>query len=312
MKIQSVRVRFSSIVAYSLFLVVTLGLSLTESSSTLAEVQPAAVPKQPAGQDRYVENSIGMKLARIPAGSFMMGSAKSEAERKPDEFAHKVTMTKPFMMGVYEVTQTEFLRVLPKVKSVFRGPKRPADNVTWEESIAFCKALSARPTEKAAGRTYRLPTEAEWEYACRAGTTTAFHYGNSLSSAQANFNGKYPYGDGDEGKYFRSTVDVGSYKPNAFGLYDMHGNVSEWCSDWYDKEYYYDSPLENPLGPPVGVTPTEFSTKSKQPKYYLVVRGGCWLDDARACRSACRFRGMPEINYRLTGFRVVCEVAAPK
>ena len=278
-----------------------------------------AVPALGYAQDakspnlEIISNSIGMKLSRIPAGSFMMGSPKSEAERKSDESAHAVTITKPFLMGVYEVTQSEFSRLIPKGgKSVFAGPNRPADNVTWEDAKEFCRILSAQPEERAAGRTYRLPTEAEWEYACRGGSTTPFHFGNSLTAVQANFNGKYPYGNDEEGKYLRSTANVGSYKPNAFGLYDMHGNVSEWCSDWYDKEYYYDSPKEDPLGPPVGVTPTDFQTKSKQPKYYLVVRGGSWLDDARACRSACRFRGMPEINYRLTGFRVVCEVSAPK
>ncbi len=159
---------------------------------------------------------------------------------------------------------------------------------------------------------YRLPSEAEWEYACRAGTKTAFHFGNALSSQQANLNGNYPYGNAPPGPYLRKTAKVGSYKPNAFGLYDMHGNVSEWCADWYDQDYYRDSPREDPLGPPVGVLPTGFNTRSGLEKFYLVVRGGCWLDDARACRSAYRFRAMPEINYRLTGFRVVCAAADDK
>jgi formylglycine-generating enzyme required for sulfatase activity len=258
-----------------------------------------------------VTNSIGMKLSRIPAGTFQMGSAKSELERRRDEAAHEVTITKPFLIGVYEVSQSEFSRIMgteAAKKAVFKGSKRPMDNATWESAGAFCQTLSQLPAERNAGRKYRLPTEAEWEYACRAGTKTVFHFGDSLSAKQANFNGGYPYGESESSAYLRRTADVGSYKPNAFGLHDMHGNVAEWCSDWYDKEYYYDSPVKDPLGPPVGVTETGFNVKkSTKKKYYLSVRGGCWLDDARACRSACRFKGMPEINYRLIGFRVVCE-----
>jgi formylglycine-generating enzyme required for sulfatase activity len=273
----------------------------------------AAQAQDSSHKVEIVTNSLGMKLSRIPAGTFQMGSAKSEPERRRDEAAHEVTITKPFLIGLNEVTQTEFRRILGnKVdKAVFKGPNRPMDNVTWEDAGAFCRALSQLPTERNAGRKYRLPTEAEWEYACRAGTKSVFHFGDSLSAKQANFNGRYPYREGEAGAYLRRTVDVGSYKPNAFGLHDMHGNVAEWCSDWYDKEYYYDSPAKDPLGPPVGVTETGFNVKrSTKKKYYLSVRGGCWLDDARACRSACRFKGMPEINYRLIGFRVVCESAA--
>ena len=150
------------------------------------------------------------------------------------------------------------------------------------------KVLSNLPEEKKAGRKYRLPTEAEWEYACRAGTSTAFHFGQSLSSDQANFNGKYPAGDGKEGPYLRKTAPVGSYQPNAYGLYDMHGNVAEWCADWYDPQYYFDSPDEDPLGPPFGVVDTGFSNNGNE-NFFVVVRGGCWADDGRACRSAYRY-----------------------
>ena len=267
----------------------------------------------PATSVEIVTNSIGMKLSRIPAGTFQMGSPKTEAERKSDEPAHEVTITKSFLIGVYEVTQAEFAQVMggeQSGKAVFKGPNHPMDNVTWEDAGAFCRALSQTPAERGAGRTYRLPTEAEWEYACRSGTNTVFNLGDSLSAGQANFNGEYPYGDADPGVYLRKTAKVGSYKPNAVGLYDMHGNVAEWCSDWYDKQYYNDSPAIDPLGPPAGVTPTDFTTKSGAKKFFLSVRGGCWLDDARACRSACRFKAMPEINYRLIGFRVICTTPA--
>lgn len=282
-----------------------LAASVTFSAGLVIDAQ-----EPPAHKVEIVTNSIGMKLSRIPAGTFQMGSPKTEAERKSDESEHTVTLSKPFLIGVHEVTQSEFRRIMGNEetgRAAFKGPSRPMDNVTWETAGEFCRRLSQVPAESSAGRKYRLPTEAEWEYACRAGTQSTFHFGESLSAEQANFNGAYPYGDAADGAYLRRTTDVGSYKPNEFGLFDMHGNVAEWCSDFYDREYYYDSPEKDPKGPPVGVTQTGFTTKSGATKYYYSVRGGCWLDDARACRSACRFKAMPEINYRLIGFRVVCE-----
>ncbi len=255
-----------------------------------------------------ITNSIDMKLVRIPAGTFVMGSPKSEAERDDKEERHEVTITKPFYMGVYEVTQAQYHAVTRENKSAFKGSdENPIENVEWKEAISFCSRLSSRTQEKNAGRKYRLPTEAEWEYACRAGTTTAFHFGDALSSKQANFNGNYPAGAAEKGTYLRRTEKVGSYQPNAFGLHDMHGNVAEWCADWYDPEYYLDSPEENPLGPPLGVVSTKFTNNGNQ-NFFVVVRGGCWVDDGRACRSAYRFRAMPNTQYRLIGFRVVCEV----
>ncbi len=263
-------------------------------------------------EPKIVANSIGMKLARIPPGAFMMGSPRSEAERDDKELLHKVTMTKPFFLGVYEVTQAEYVKVmrtLPKFRNraAFSGEKNPAENVEWKSARIFCERLSALGSEKSAGRKYRLPSEAEWEYACRAGTSTPFHFGDSLSSSQANFNGKHPHGDAEKGPYLRETAKVGSHGPNAFGLYDMHGNVAEWCADWYDPEYYLDSPEEDPLGPPFGVVDTRFTNFGNN-NFFVVVRGGSWVDDGRACRAAYRFRGMPNTQYRLIGFRVACDV----
>ncbi len=270
----------------------------------------AGTDKCPAqDQDKMITNSIGMKLALIPAGKFLMGSPADEAERDTDESQHEVVITKPFYMGVYEVTQREYERVMPKNPSVFNSnnggsPEHPVEQILWGEAAEFCKKLSQLPEEKSVGRVYRLPTEAEWEYACRAGTKTAFHFGKTLSSAQANFNGHSPYGGADAGgAYLQKTAKVGSYKPNAFGLYDMHGNVAEWCSDWYDPEYYPHSPKQDPQGPPKGVVATGSGD------FYHVVRGGSWLDEGRGCRAAYRFRYMPSDRYRLVGFRVVCELA---
>jgi formylglycine-generating enzyme required for sulfatase activity len=271
------------------------------------------------GSDRLLTNSIGMKLAPIPAGKFLMGSPRDEAERDEIELQHEVEITRPFYLGVYEVTQSEYYRVMGKLASPaddptagrayfeeWHGgdPDHPMENLRWTQAVAFCRKLTQRPAEKRAGRKYRLPSEAEWEYACRAGTSTPFHYGSSLSSRQANFNGNDPFGGAAKGPFLRKTTKVGSYKPNAWGLFDMHGNVAEWCSDFYDPHYYKKSPKRDPTGPAKGALSTDYGD------FYRVVRGGSWLDEGRGCRCAYRFRAMPQLPYRLIGFRVVCEVLA--
>jgi formylglycine-generating enzyme required for sulfatase activity len=185
------------------------------------------------------------------------------------------------------------------------GPDFPVEQVRWREAVAFCEKLSGLPAEQKAGRTYRLPTEAEWEYAARAGTTTAFHPGDALSSRQANCDGNRPYGKAPRGPHLERTAKVGSYPANNWGLHDVHGNVAEWCSDFYDPDYYKKSPRENPPGPDAGVLDTGFR------QFFRVVRGGCWLDEPRACRSAYRFRLQPTEPYRLVGLRVVCVTARP-
>jgi formylglycine-generating enzyme required for sulfatase activity len=289
--------------------------------SGLPGLAPSAKPEAQGRKQRekVITNSIGMKLALIPAGKFLMGSPATEKEREDKEVQHQVTISKPFYMGVYEVTQREYEKVLgedkPWQKSIFTkegggGPDHPRENLRFHQVIKFCTKLSELPAEKRAGRKYRLPTEAEWEYACRAGTKTAFHYGDALSSKQANFNGNDPYGGARKGPYLRKTAKVGSYKPNAWGLYDMHGNVAEYCSDYYDKNYYKKSPKVDPKGPAKGVLSTEYDApRGPAGEFYRVVRGGCWLDEGRGCRSAYRSKAMPQAFYRLIGFRVVCEVA---
>ena len=245
-----------------------------------------------------------------------MGSAADEKERDDNEPQHEVAITKPFYMGVYEVTQREYEKLMGKAREGGKhnewnhgqffdaanggSPDHPMENVRWYQAVEFCKRFSELADEKQAGRRYRLPTEAEWEYACRAGTTTAFHFGDSLSSEQANFTCTAPCGSASKASYLRKIAKVGSYKPNAFGLYDMHGNVWEWCADWYDKDYYRNSPRADPKGPAAGVLSTGY-------KDFYRVEGGCWLGEGRACRAAYRFRAMPHDNYRLIGFRVVCE-----
>jgi formylglycine-generating enzyme required for sulfatase activity len=273
----------------------------------LAFVVSLPAPETVRAQDgeKVITNSIGMKLTLIPAGKFLMGSSAGEEERDAEEMQHEVEITKPFYMGVYEVTQGQYEKIKEKNTAFFRqGQDFPMDQVRWPDAVDFCRKLSALPAEKKASRVYRLPTEAEWEYACRAGTKTVFHFGDALSSKEANFKGSFPYGDAAKGIFLQKTTRVGSYGPNAWGLYDMHGNVAEWCSDYYDPDYYKNSPKQDPKGPANGVLKTDFHNE-----FYRVVRGGCWLDEARACRAAYRFRLQATEPYRWVGFRVVYDVS---
>jgi len=285
------------------------------SLSRLALLLPlVAAGLYPAGAaptaEDVITNSLGMKLVRIPAGKFVMGSPPGEADRDPEEEQHEVVISQPFYLGAYEVTQAQYQQIQAKGKNPAHftaqnggGPQHPVEQVSWAGAVEFCQRLSDLADERKAGRAYRLPTEAEWEYACRAGTTAAFAFGDSLGATQANFNGNYPQGDAPPGPYLRKTAKVGSYAPNAWGLYDMHGNVAEWCADWYDPEYYRHSPRDDPKGPDKGVLSTGFGKDC-----YHVCRGGCWLDEARACRSAYRFRLQSTEPYRLVGLRVVCVI----
>ena len=253
--------------------------------------------------DKYLTLDLGggvsMKLVKIPAGTFMMGSAESPETvarkgggkvgwYKNEHPQHKVTLTKPFYMGVYEVTQEQYKAVMGKNPSHFKGDKNPVGQVSWNDAIAFCKAMSRKT-----GKTARLPTEAEWEYACRAGTTSPFNTGQTISTDQANYDGNYTYGNGKKGVYRIRTITVGSFKPNAFGLYDMHGNVWEWCSDWYE-DSYADANVCDPKGPASGTD--------------RVLRSGSWSRNPWRGRSAYRDRHPPDDRYSGFGFRVVVSV----
>jgi len=234
----------------------------------------------------------------IPPGTFMMGSPTSEPNRDIEEDQHTVSIRRGFWMGKHLVTQQEYLAVMGSNPSTFSGDlQRPVERVSWFDATNYCGKLTLQ--EQLAGRLppgyeYRLPTEAQWEYACRAGTTTATTFGDSLSSSQANFYGKYPYNGGATGPYLGQTTKVGSYTPNGWGLYDMHGNAWEWCSDWYGS--YPTGSVTDPTGPVSGSL--------------RVIRGGCWFSLGRDCRSADRNWSEPGIRANSVGFRVVV-VAVP-
>jgi formylglycine-generating enzyme required for sulfatase activity len=243
-------------------------------------------------------NSVGMKLVLIPAGTFVMGSPETEPDRHPDEGPqHLVTISRPIYMSVYPVTQEQYEAVAGHNPSHFQqaaggGPAHPVERVSWYDATEFCRRLSSRFEERETGRSYYLPTEAEWEYACRAGTLTPFAFGPSLSSSQANFNGANPYGNAPLGPFRQRTTPVGSFRPNAFGLFDMHGNVWEWCADFYGEAHYGMSPERDPLGPRSGDR--------------RVLRGGNWNSEGgKNCRSARRGRDDPTATTQFDGFRVV-------
>jgi uncharacterized protein (TIGR02996 family) len=255
-------------------------------------------------------NSIGMELALIPPGRFQMGSPpRTEKSRQRNETAHEVEIPRPFYLGVYQVTQKQWRTVMGSNPSFFcttgdgkdsvKGQNTddfPVEEVSWEDTVGFLDKLSALKKEREAGRHYRLPTEAEWEYSCRGGgsSSTPFHFGHSLSSTQANFAGIHPYGGAAAGTYLGRTCKVGSYRPNAFGLYDMHGNVYEWCSDWYDATYYVSSPGRDPVGPPRG--------------WLRVIRGGCWYHSGQNCRAAYRWWYGPSDRCYYLGLRVAAQL----
>ncbi|TAG86585.1 MAG: hypothetical protein EAZ18_25495, partial [Oscillatoriales cyanobacterium] len=188
------------------------------------------------GQARVFTDNLGdgitIDMIAIPGGSFVMGSPSTESGRSDNEGQQRTVTVAPFFMGKYEVTQAQYQAVMGNNPSRFKGAKRPVEQVSWNEAVEFCRKLTQKT-----GKSYRLPSEAEWEYACRAGTTTPFYFGDTITPDLVNYDGNYPYGAAPKGLYRQQTTDVGSFPPNSFGLYDMHGNVWEWCSDKYHGNY---------------------------------------------------------------------------
>ena len=251
-------------------------------------------------------------MVAIPGGTFTMGSPESEEGSYDDERPqHDVTVS-PFFMGKYPVTQGQWRAIASQTNlkvnldldpepSYFKEPyqdidrwQRPVEKVNWYAAVEFCERLS-----KLTGRNYRLPSEAEWEYACRAGTTTPFYFGETITPKLANYDGDYSYGNRPKGEDRKQTTPVGQFPANAFGLYDMHGNVWEWCADNMHNNY------ENA---PTDGSAWADSNKKDSSKNYTVLRGGSWNNDSDVCRSAYRnsYINRHDIHYNGFGFRIVC------
>ena len=261
-----------------------------EAAAITVAMERAAAERAEILARDSITNSIGMTFNSIPAGTFMMGSPADETGREDNEHQHKVTISKAFYMQTTEVTQGQWKAVMGTEPwkgedYVKEGPNYAASHVSWDDAVAYCEKLSVKES-----KTYRLPTEAEWEYACRAGTQTAWSFGDD-----ENVLSDYAWYDKNawdiDGKYAHQ---VELKKPNAFGLYDMHGNVFEWCHDYYEEDYYKQSPADDPQGPASGS--------------FRVLRGGSWYNYTRFSRSAFRDRNDADFRNHVSGFRLVREL----
>jgi formylglycine-generating enzyme required for sulfatase activity len=280
-------------------------LELSEKlSAIVSTAKPTArvEPVVPAELPSSLVNSLGMNFVLIPAGSFVMGSETSEVFRGPDEGPRRrVTISRAFYLGVHLVTQRDYEAVMGGNPSYFTSdhdgsPMHPVEQVSWDDANQFCHRLSQRFEEQRAGRRYSLPTEAEWEYACRAGTTTPFSLVSSinLTVKEANFDGSHAFGAGEVGAALGRTSKVGSYASNAWGLFDMHGNVWEWTADWYADSYGSANAVTDPTGAETGTQ--------------RILRGGSWNNSGFICRSARRNKIAPHFRNSNIGFRVVLRI----
>jgi formylglycine-generating enzyme required for sulfatase activity len=271
-------------VALAAALLAAPGCSSGQTAKKDASIAPSSSQAEPPKELTLgLGGGVTMKLVLIPAGKFMMGSPDSEQGRSKNEGPqHEVAISKPFYVCVTEVTQAQYEAVMGTNPSHFKGATNPVEKVSWDDATEFCKKLSEKTRQAV-----RLPTEAEWEYACRAGSQTLFSFGDVDSAL-----GDFAWYWGNSGS---QSHPVGQKRPNAWGLYDMHGNVWEWCADWFGD--YPKGAVTDPQGPASGAV--------------LVLRGGSWLNDPWRCRSGCRDWFTPVSFSDDFGFRVVVSVSAP-
>ena len=266
-------------------IVLILGAVARPYLAWAADIPPTELGAAAATQP--VTNSLGMKFVTIPAGEFLMGFAPGEPGYSADQPQRKVRITRAFRMQTTPVTQKQFAVFIKGNTSAYKGDNQPVERVSWLEAVQYCKMLSEKE-----GKTYRLPTEAEWEYACRAGTTTWYYFGNTISTKLANYDGTFVFGDSVKSVFRGKTTDVGSFPPNPWGLFDMCGNVWQWCSDW-DGDYPKGDAVD-PTGPADGTQ--------------KVMRGGSYNNEPGECRSASRDWYDIDGQRDNRGFRMVMEI----
>ena len=233
-------------------------------------------------------NDIGLDMLIIPAGVYQMGSPRDTGNS--DERPQHLVRIKSFMMSKILTSQAQWKAIMGKLPPCrFKGDSLPVERISWSDAQNFCQRLSSKT-----GRNYGLPTETQWEYACRAGTTTLFSFGESITSDVANFNGEHTFREEPRGIYFHATNEGGKFPPNAFGLFDLHGNLWEWCADNWLEDYIS--------------SPRDGSSYQNKESRYRVARGGSWHEPPGLCRSASRLRRLASEADEFTGFRVICDL----
>jgi formylglycine-generating enzyme required for sulfatase activity len=279
--------------------VYTLTYSISDGASNEANATRVVNVGQASTHNADLNASVQLQMLWVEPGTFTMGSPTTETGRGTNETEHNVTLTQGFYLGKYEVTQAQYQAVMTGNTNSLsatpsqwpNNPNRPVEKVSWADAQIFLTRLNAQQSANIpAGWAYVLPTESQWEYACRAGTSTVFSWGGSASSTQANFDGTQPYGGGATGVKIGQTSNVGQYAANPWGFFDMHGNVSEWTADWYSATYPTGNPVVDPTGPASGSA--------------RVLRGGSWGSDGTILRSARRNNNTPSNRYIYLGFRV--------
>lgn len=276
-------------------------LFLVQALVATAGTVTAAAPAPTKAADTWLEPTTGIKFIKIPAGCFKMGQSAEEKrllsrgvpmgdyeKYYADEVPQHEVCVDEFWMGIHEVSQREWQKIMGFNPAVFQESlDNPVEMVSWDDSQLFIQKLNEinNSTE------FRLPSEAEWEYAARAGSTTMYNTGDTITSAQANFNGTFPFALNLRDEYRKTPTPVGSFPANSFGLYDMHGNVWEWCNDWYKEDYYKNSPAKNPPGPEIG--------------QMRVLRGGSWFRYSAHIRASTRYKNKAVGQFADTGFRLV-------
>jgi formylglycine-generating enzyme required for sulfatase activity len=271
----------------------TASLAIVKKPGLFGGKTTVEINRSPGSAEYFTQDlskNVTLDMVAIPGGRFQMGSNENDDE-KP---IHSVTV-ESFFIGKYPVTQAQYEAIMGNNPAHFKGAQRPVEQVSWDKAVEFCDRLSQKT-----GKSYRLPSEAEWEYACRAGTTTPFSFGETITTDLVNYDGNYPYGEAPKGTYRKETTDVGSFPANTFGLYDMHGNVWEWCLDrWH----------ENYQGAPIDGSAWLTENDNRYQNESRLLRRGSWDGNPRYCRSAFRVRDRRDLQFDYIGCRVVCAVS---